>query len=68
MKSSLSNLLLVSTMLIWVIGVDSMPIMRVLGLPMTLLAFSNFVKYSNVWRKVSRFIDDGMNGEFDYYE
>lgn len=67
MKSMLSNVLLIVTAVLW-LSVDDLPFMKVLGFPMMLLAFANFAKYSKVWRKVSRFIDDGMRGKFDYYE
>lgn len=68
MKSFMANCSLIGCMLLWVIGVDYMPFMKVLGLPLVILAFANFAKHSNTWVKLSNYIDRGMAGEFDYYE
>lgn len=67
-KSKWSNLLLIATCLIWVIGVDSMPFMKVLGFSMFCLAASNWVRHSTWFKAWSQFISDGMRGKFDYYE
>ena len=68
-KSILSNMLLIGVGLFWIIGVDSMPFMKALGLPLFIGAMSIWFKYSNTWKIVSNFMDRGINGEFDkYYE
>ena len=40
MKTIVSNVLLVAVMLLWVVGVDYMPVMKVLGLPLFIAAFA----------------------------
>ena len=68
-KTILSNVLLIGVGLLWIIGVDSMPFMKALGLPLFIGAMSIWFKYSNTWKIVSNFMDRGINGEFDkYYE
>ena len=68
-KTILSNMLLIGVGLLWIIGVDSMPFMKALGLPLFIGAMSIWFKYSNTWKIVSNFMDRGINGEFDkYYE
>lgn len=68
-KTILSNALLIGVGLLWIIGVDSMPFMKALGLPLFIGAMSIWFKYSNTWKIVSNFMDRGINGEFDkYYE
>ena len=64
-KSILSNMLLIGAGLFWIIGVDSMPFMKVLGLPLFIGAIMVWFKYSNAWKKASDFMDRGINGEFD---
>lgn len=65
MKSLFANVLLVAVMLLWVVGVDSMPVMKVLGLPLFVAAFALWVNWSSTFRKVSKWMDAGMRGEFD---
>jgi hypothetical protein len=65
MKSFIANLALIASGLLWVIGVDYMPFMRVLGLPLFILAFANWVKHSDTWAKLSKFTDDGFAGKFN---
>lgn len=52
-------------MLLWVMGVDYMPVMKVLGLPLFVGAFALWVNWSNTFRKVSEWMDAGMRGEFN---
>lgn len=68
MKNFMSNVILIAVSLLWIIGVDSMPVMRVLGFPLFILAFCFWVKHSNAWKKFCKFMDDGMSGKFDYYD
>ena len=65
MKTIISNCLLVAVMLLWVVGVDYMPVMKVLGLPLLIAAFALWVKWSKTFRKVSEWMDAGMRGEFN---
>lgn len=65
MKEFLVNFSLIAVGLLWVIGVDSMPFMKVLGFPMFCLAIANWVKYSSWYKAWSRFIDDGLSGKFN---
>jgi hypothetical protein len=64
-KSILANMLLIGVGLSWIIGVDSIPVMKVLGLPLFIGAMMVWFKYSNTWKSVSNFMDRGINGEFD---
>ena len=64
-KSILANMLLIGVSLSWIIGVDSIPVMKVLGLPLFIGAMMVWFKYSNTWKSVSNFMDRGINGEFD---
>lgn len=61
MKTIVSNVLLVAVMLLWVVGVDYMPFMKVLGLPLFITAFALWVNWSTTFRKVSEWIDAGFN-------
>lgn len=63
--SLVCDTLLVAVMLLWVIGVDYMPFMRVLGLPLFIGAYALWVNYSQSWQKVSKWMDDGFRGEFN---
>lgn len=65
MKTIVSNVLLVAVMLLWVVGVDYMLVMKVLGFPLFLLAFALWVNWSSTFRKVSEWMDAGMRGEFN---
>lgn len=65
MKNFMSNVILIAVSLLWIIGVDSMPVMKVLGFPLFILAFCFWVKHSTGWKKLSRFIDDGLGGKFE---
>lgn len=49
--------LLVAVMLLWVVGVDSMPVMKVLGLPSLIGAFALWVNWSETFRKLSKWMD-----------
>ena len=57
--------LLVAVALIWVVGVDYMPVMKVLGLPLLIGAFALWVNWSQSWKRLSKWMDAGMRGEFD---
>ena len=65
MKTIVSNVLLVAVMLLWVVGVDYMPVMKVLGLPLFIGAFAVWVKWSQSWKRLSEWMDAGMRGQFD---
>ena len=65
MKTIVSNVLLVAVMLLWVVGVDYMPVMKVLGLPLLIAAFALWVNWSQSWKRLSEWMDAGMRGEFD---
>ena len=61
MKTIASNCLLVAVMLLWVVGVDYMPVMKVLGLPLFIGAFALWVNWSSTFRKVSEWMDGEFN-------
>ena len=65
MRSFIANCNLIGCALLWIIGVDYMPIMTVLGLPMFLSAFGIWVKYSGIFKRVSRFMDNGLEGKYN---
>jgi uncharacterized membrane protein YvlD (DUF360 family) len=69
MKNRLVSLgvdaLLIAVMLLWVVGVDYMPVMKVLGLPLFIGAFALWVNWSNTFSKLSEWMDAGMRGEFN---
>lgn len=46
--------LLVAVMLLWVVGVDYMPVLKVLGLPLFICAFALWVNWSKTFRKLSK--------------
>lgn len=68
MKEFLVNFALIAVGLLWVIGVDSMPFMKVLGLPLFIWAMVYWVKHSNIAKRVIGIMDDGLRGRYDYYE
>lgn len=68
MKNFLANGALIVAALLWIIGVDFMPFMKVLGFPLFIGAFAFWVKYSDTFKKFCKFMDDGMSGKFDYYD
>lgn len=51
MKSIIANVCLVGAILAWVIGVDYTPVMKVLGLPLTILAFMLWVDWSDTAKR-----------------
>ena len=55
------DVLLVAVILLWVVGVDSMPVMKVLGLPLFIGAFALWVNWSRTFRKFSKWMDAGFN-------
>lgn len=57
MKTIVSNVLFVAVMLLWVVGVDYMPVMKVLGLPLFIGAFALWVNWSETFRKLSEWMD-----------
>jgi hypothetical protein len=69
MKNRLVSLgvdaLLVAVALLWVVGVDYMPVMKVLGLPLFIGAFALWANWSRTFRKLSKWMDAGMRGEFN---
>lgn len=62
-KSVFASALLVAIMLLWVVGVDYMPVMKVLGLPLFIGAFVLWVNWSNTFYKVSEWLDKNMFNE-----
>lgn len=63
MKTIVSNVLLVAVILLWVVGVDYMPVIKVLGLPLFIGAFALWVNWSRTFRKVSEWMDRNMFNE-----
>ena len=63
--SLVCDTLLVAVALLWVVGVDYMPVMKVLGLPLFICAFALWVNWSKTFRKLSEWMDAGMRGEFN---
>lgn len=61
MKNRLVSLgvdaLLVVVALLWIVGVDYTPVMKVLGLPLFIGAFALWVKWSETFRKLSEWMD-----------
>jgi uncharacterized membrane protein YvlD (DUF360 family) len=51
MKNIIANIVMVVAILLWVVGVDYTPIMKVLGLPLCLLAFCLWVKWSDIAKR-----------------
>jgi hypothetical protein len=49
--------LLVAVALLWVVGVDYMPVMKVLGLPLFIGAFALWANWSRTFRKLSKWMD-----------
>lgn len=52
MKSFIANITLLSVMLIWALGVDAAPILKVLGLPMLIGAVMLWVRWSNIAKRL----------------
>lgn len=68
-KSILADGWLILMGLNWIIGVDYNPVLKVLGPIAFLGAMFIWFKYSNTFKKLSKFMDDGLAGKFDeYYE
>ena len=65
MKTVVSNVLLVAVLLLWVVGVDYMPVMKVLGVPLLIGAFALWVNWSSTFRKVSEWMDEDRRGKFN---
>ena len=68
MKELIYNLALIIAGLLWVIGVDSLPFMKVLGLPLFVCAMVYWVKHSRIAKNIMGIMDDGLKGRYDYYE
>jgi hypothetical protein len=56
MKTIVSNVLLVAVMLLWVVGVDYMPVMKVLGLPLFIGAYALWVRWSPVANQLCKLL------------
>lgn len=56
-KSILASALLIAVVLLWVVGVDYFPVMKVLGLPLFIGAFTLWVNWSSTFRKLSKWMD-----------
>ena len=67
-KSILADGWLVLMGLNWVIGVDYNPALKVLGPIAFLGAMYLWFKYSNTYKKLAKFMDDGIAGKFDEYD
>lgn len=52
MKTIVSNCLLVAVILLWVVGVDYMPVMQVLGFPLFICAFALWANFSDTAKKI----------------
>ena len=52
MKTIVSNVLLVAVILLWVVGVDYYPIMRVLGVPLVIVAVWLWVNWGGMSRRL----------------
>ena len=63
MKSLFANVLFVAVGLLWIVGVDYMPIMKVLGLPLFIGAFALWANWSKTFRKLSKWMDRNMFNE-----
>lgn len=56
-KSFFSDVLFVSVVLLWVEGVDYLPFMQLLGLPMFIGSYIVWAKYSKSFEKFSKWVD-----------
>jgi hypothetical protein len=65
MKIDVWTILLIGVGLLWVIGVDFMPFLRVLGFPMFIGVFTIWVNKSSVFKRLSEFMDDGLAGKYE---
>lgn len=63
MKSLFANVLFVAVGLLWIVGVDYMPIMKVLGLPLFIGAFALWANWSKTFRKLIEWMDRNMFNE-----
>lgn len=52
MKNLIANLTLITSVVLWVFGVDYIPVMAVLGLPLLLCALSLWVRWSNLAKRI----------------
>lgn len=64
-RELLLNLLLVIVGLIWIIGVDYYPILKVLGCPMYFGAIVIWINYSNTYKKIARWMDECMDTNYN---
>lgn len=64
-RELLLNLLLVVVGLIWIIGVDYYPILKVLGFPMYLGAIIIWINYSNTYKRIARWMDECMDTNYN---
>lgn len=55
-RSIVANVVLVAVMLLWVVGVDYMPGLKVLGLPLFLLAFALWAHWSDSFKRLSKWM------------
>lgn len=51
MKSFIANLVLISSLLIWLLGVDYAPILKVLGFPLLISAIILWSQWSNTAKR-----------------
>lgn len=52
MKNIVSNIVLLAAMFGWALGVEFAPVMKVMGLPMLLLAFMLWRRWSNIAKRL----------------
>jgi hypothetical protein len=52
MKNFIANLTLIASVVLWVFGVDYIPVMAVLGFPLLLCALSLWVRWSNLAKRI----------------
>lgn len=55
--------LLVAVILLWIVGVDYMPVMKVLGLPSFIGAFALWANWSKTFRNLIEWMDRNMFNE-----
>ncbi len=52
MKNIVSNIVLLAAMFGWALGVEYAPVMKVMGLPMLLLAFMLWRRWSDIAKRL----------------
>lgn len=52
MKNIVSNIVLLAAIFGWALGVDAAPVLKVLGLPMLILAFMLWRRWSDIAKRL----------------